>query len=207
MSDQARITPALEYQTLREELAQARKYVFERPLLIVAVGVAAIPGKGGEYIAVLLMLLVGLLLFNFWFTVNRLMSSARIVAYIQLVLEGSEVPWEGWETSLREYRVWVNDDPRGKRQTVDAELSKKDVADALMYYPPIYQLHIALVCLSTVAELILSLKHPNAINLSSMIILVGLAVVFACYCWKWKPSTMRGLIERNVVIWKHALEI
>ncbi len=206
MSDQPGINRALEYQTLREELAQGRKYVFERPLLIVGVGVAAIPVKGGEYIPVLLMLLVGLLLFNFWFTVNRLMSSARIVAYIRLVLEGSEFPWEGWETSLRKYRVWVNDDPQSKRQSVDAELRKKDVADALMYYPPIYQLHIALVCLSTVAEVILTLKHPDATNLSSMIILLGLVVLFAYHCLRWRPGVMRDLIERNLVIWRHILK-
>jgi hypothetical protein len=49
-------------------------------------------------------LLAGLLVFNFWFTINRLGSAARIVAYIQVVLEAGR-PWRGWETSLRSYRI------------------------------------------------------------------------------------------------------
>ena len=103
--------------------------------------------------------------------------------------------------------MWIKEDPQQKRKIVEDELNEKAVPDALMYYLPIYQLHIALVCLSTAAEVVFCAKHPNVINVSSMIIVLVLAVVFAYYCLEWKPSTMRSLIERNVVIWKHALGV
>lgn len=206
MSNDNRVSPAQEYDTLREELNQSKKYVFERPLLIVGVGVALMSTEGGEYAAVLPALLTGLLLFNYWFTVNRLMSSARIVAYIQIVLERGTV-WEGWETSLRKYRIWLKDDPKAKKLTVERELNQKAVPDALMYYTPIYQIHIALVVCCLIAGSLQTVRQSNAINLAATVVLVLLAIVFALYCLKWKPSRMRSLIERNIVIWNHALEI
>lgn len=208
MSDRLGLSPALEYQTLREELNQSRKYVFERPLLIVGVGVAVMTTEGGEYAGVLPMLLVGLLLFNYLFTVNRLRSACRIVAYIQVVLEGDvDVRWRGWETSLREYRMWLNEDPEKKKEIVDREMEKKAVPDALMYYAPIYQIHIALVGLSAIASVILSAEQPRISNVVSTILLFALAIVFGYYCIKWRPRKMRDLIERKVVIWRRALGI
>jgi len=206
ISENGRVSPAQEYDTLRDELNQSKKYVFERPLVIVGVGVALLTAEGVKYGATLPALLTGLLLFNYWFTVNRLMSTSRIVAYIQVVLEGDTV-WRGWETSLREYRIWINDDPKAKKHIVESELDQKAVPDALMYYSPIYQIHIAFVVLCFIAGVLLTIKQPNAINIAATVVLVLLAGVFARYCWKWKPSRMRSLIERNIVIWQHALGI
>jgi hypothetical protein len=206
MTDNGRIGPAQEYVTLRDELNQSKKYVFERPLLIVGAGVAMLNVEVVQYSGALPALLTGLLLFNYWFTINRLMSASRIVAYIHVVLEG-DAGWKGWETSLREYRIWIKDDPKAKKQIVESELNQKAVPDALMYYPPIYQLHIASVVLCLIAGGLLTIKLPNTLNVAATGLLVLLAGVFARYCWKWKPSKMRSLIERNIVIWRHALGI
>lgn len=208
MSDNGRVSPAQEYATLRDELNQSKKYVFERPLVILGAGVALLTTEGVQYGAALPALLTGLLLFNYWFTVNRLMSASRIAAYIQVVLEGGTA-WRGWETSLREYRIWINDDPKAKKDIVERELklNQKAVPDALMYYPPIYQIHIALVVLCLIAGVLLTIKQPNAINVVATVVLILLAGVFARYCWKWKPSKMRSLIERNILIWQYALGI
>ena len=75
------VTPAQEYDTLRKELSESKKYVFERPLVIVGVGLGLLTTQTVTYGVVLAASLSGLLLFNLWFTVNRLMSVARIVAY------------------------------------------------------------------------------------------------------------------------------
>jgi hypothetical protein len=171
-----------------------------------AAGVALLTAENVQYGAALPALLTGLLLFNYWFTVNRLMSASRIVAYIQVVLEG-DTGWRGWETSLREYRSWIKDDPKAKKDIVESELNQKAVPDALMYYPPIYQIHIAFVVLCLIAGFLLTIKQPNMINAAGTVVLVLLAGVFTRYCWKWKPSKMRSLIERDIVIWRHALGI
>jgi hypothetical protein len=76
-----------EYTSLREELLQYRRYIFERPLLIVGAGIAL--SRADTSLVVMPPLVAVLLTFNFWFTVNRLRSSARIVAYIQSALEGT----------------------------------------------------------------------------------------------------------------------
>ncbi len=206
MSEHAKLGPAQEYAALRDELNQSRQYVFERPIVIVGAGIGVLTAADVEYGAALPAFLTGLLLFNYWFTINRLMSASRIVAYIQVVLEG-DAAWKGWETSLREYRMWIKDDPKEKRRIVEGELDHNAVPDALMYYPPIYQLHIVLVGLCMAIGLVSGIKQPTVPNTVALVVLVLLATVFAGHCWKWKPSKMRGLIERNVVIWQHALGI
>ena len=200
------VTPSQEYEALRDELNQSKRYVFERPLVIVGMGLAFVTSEGGDHVVALPGLLVSLLLFNFWFTVNRLQSAARIVAYIQTVLE-SPAEWRGWETSLREYRIWLKTEPNA-RQKIDEELKKNEAAvpDALMYYPPIFQLHIALVLLAMGVSVVLTLRQPSALSTAGLSVVVALSAVFARDCWKRRPTRMRSLIERNRIIWRFALE-
>jgi hypothetical protein len=199
----SRLTPAQEYDSLRDELKHSKQYVFERPLVIVGVGIALLTREGMQFGAALPSLLAGLLLFNYWFTVNRLKSASRIVAYIQVVLE-SDTIWKGWETSLREYRVWLNKNRKVKDKIVE---DKDAVPDALMYYPPIYGMHIVLVVLCLIAGIVVTVKQQTLLNLGATLLLFVLAILFAYYCWKWRPSKMRSLIEREKVIWEHALGI
>jgi hypothetical protein len=81
------IEASQEYNTLRQELLEAKRYVFERPLAIAAVAAIGLQSfEKPQHIALPFALSL-LTLFNYWFTVNRLQSAARIVAYINLVLE------------------------------------------------------------------------------------------------------------------------
>ena len=206
MTQESLISPGQEYDSLRDELAQSKKYVFERPLVIVVVGLGFMTAKVGTYSAILPPVLVALLIFNFWFTVNRLMSAARIVAYIHVVLE-KNAKWEGWETSLRKYRIWLKKDKLKAKGIVEDELEKVSSAipDSLMYYPPIYQLHIVLVFVSLTASITWATKSSNLIAIFALLVLLLLVVIFIHYCLKWKPRKMRSLIERNIIIWSYAL--
>jgi hypothetical protein len=114
---------------------------------------------------VLPALMTGLLLFNFWFTVNRLISSARVVAYILLVLEpGAPLPWAGWETSLRKYRVWRTTTPNAQG-IIDERMKDRDVPDSLMYYGPIFWLHGALVVFSAIIAVRFTYEDPKPVNI------------------------------------------
>ncbi len=87
MAESNCVGPVQEYQTLRQELLESRKYVFERPLLILTAGAAGLNTLKSEYLPLLPVGLGILILFNLWFTINRLLSAARITSYIQLELE------------------------------------------------------------------------------------------------------------------------
>jgi hypothetical protein len=108
MIAETRISRDQEYATLRGELLEAKRFVFERPLAIAALAAAGLHVSEAS-IQLALPLAVALLTLFDWFTVNRLQSASRIAAYIQLVLEPSSIcQWHGWETSLREYRRCSN---------------------------------------------------------------------------------------------------
>jgi hypothetical protein len=190
---------------LRDELAQSRKYVFERPLVIAGVGIALSTGAGAQYSAVWPALFAGLLLFNYWFMVTRVRSSCRTVAYIQVVLEG-DTGWRGWETSLREYRIWNNIDHEAKMRMVEREWNKEAVPRALMFnYGPIYLMHVVLVVLCLVVGCLLTIGEPDPMNIVATVALVLVAVVFSRESWTYRPSEMGCCIEREIVIWRHAL--
>ena len=202
-----------EYRTLREELLQARKYVFERPLLIIAIGIGGLKVLEGPYVATLPPIVAGLLVFNFGFTATRLMSAARIVAYIQLELEeGKHGVWIGWESCLRWYRKWMKSDPDNKRAEIDDERDKEAIPDALMYYSPLYQLHIVLIALTVISSIVILVVSESLISVGSFLNLAcfGLTLLFAGKCYRYTrefhPDIMKGLIERERVIWHYALE-
>lgn len=199
--------PVDEYKTLREESLQAKKYVFERPLLIVALAVAGLRTLESEYVAVLPVIVAALLLFNFWFTVNRLSSAARIVAYIQLELESrSYGRWVGWETCLREYRKWLKRHPdRGKGQ-IRAKIDNDAVPDALMYYLPIYGLHIGLMLLTVSIATLLVVRDRSWVSGACALLALSLAGWFAWYLRRYRPKVVRTLIEDNRVIWNQVLD-
>lgn len=201
-----KLTPHAEYTTLRGELDQSKKYVLERPLLIVGVGITLMTTKTEPAAVVVLpTLMTGLLLFNFWFTVNRLISGARIVAYILLVLEPSApLPWAGWESSLRKYRVWSATTPNAQ-EIIDERMKDRDIPDSLMYYGPIFWLHVALVVSSTITAIRFTYEDPKPVNIIAVCVTMIAVVAFAIYAKRWLPSRMQTMIERNLVIWGLAL--
>ena len=196
------VGPSEEYKTLREEMLQAKKYVFERPLLIAAIATAGSRGLDREFLFLLLVLAAGLLLFNFWFTTNRLSSGARITAYIQLEIEErSHGRWVGWETCLREYRRWQKNDSEEMRQEIDKAIDKAAIPDALMFYRPIYLLHVGLMAVVVFVALTLAVRSPSWLAILSALFVVSFAACLAAYLCNYAPSTMKALIERNRVIW------
>ena len=74
------------------------------------------------------------------------------MAYINLVLEPeAKLRWMGWEASLRIYRQWLRArTEREARDFVDANLELSAAPDALMYYPPVYYFHEALMVFAVV---------------------------------------------------------
>jgi len=204
MADSSDPGRADEYRTLREELLQAKKYVFERPLLIVALGVAGLRTLEDNYIALLPVIVAALLLFNFWFTANRLFSAARIAAYIQLELEErTHGKWKGWETCLREYRRWIKHEPIKKKDDVDEELDKDVIPDALMYYSAIYRLHIGLMLFTLSGSLFLLFRDGHALTMGCSVLVILLLAWFIAQLVRYRPSVMSPLIERNRAIWLH----
>ncbi|NQU39690.1 MAG: hypothetical protein HQ523_07035 [Lentisphaerae bacterium] len=63
-------SPAAEYNSLRSELLQGKRYVFERRLLIVTLSLAGLNLIDKAYVAYLPPMAIGLLMFNLWFTVS-----------------------------------------------------------------------------------------------------------------------------------------
>ncbi len=197
-----------EYVSLREELLQAKRYVFERPLLIAALGLGGISALAPEYAGAFVLVLTGLVVFNFWFTVNRLMSAARIVAYIQLALEGlPPAEWIGWESSLRYYRKWLKRNPTRAGAIVDEEMERDAAPDAMQHYPPIYRLHLAMTAAAVLTSAVLALRAPGTVNGASLAGVLGLAVILVRDCRRYRPSFVSSLIERNRVIWKHVFAL
>ena len=95
------ITMIHEYDTLRNELLEAKRHIFERPLIIAALTAAGLQFLDKPFALALPSVVALLTLFNFWFTLNRIQSANRIVAYIQLVLEPSaKLQWIGWDPAF-----------------------------------------------------------------------------------------------------------
>lgn len=198
----SRVGPVDEYQSLRAELSQSRRYVFDRPLVIVAVGVAGLEILEAEFVALVPILVPYLLLFNFWFTLNRLKSAARIVAYIQLELEESSCgPWVGWESCLREYRRWHNNNERDS-VTVDEKAAGK----ALMYYPAIRNLHLGLMAFVLYGSSILAAAKGSLPMAAGTAIGSFAAVALVLELMRNPESSMRTLIERERALWVAVFE-
>jgi hypothetical protein len=141
-----------EYETLRQELNENKKYIFERPLVIITAAFVIFGyASDQDFIMLFPPVIIFLLLFNLKFTSNRLNSSARIVAYISLFIEKRNSENFQWESFLSEYRLRVKDN--------DTK-NEKDNEEGLRYYPLIYWFHIISALLFIVLHVVLYLKNP-----------------------------------------------
>lgn len=197
-----------EYDTLRSELLENKKYVFERPLLIVtAAGVAAVQLSGNPSALLLPFLLIVIMLINLWFTVNRLRSMARIAAYIDIILEGNPGAWIGWERSLRKHRIWTKQHSlEERRAAISKHVKDEAIPDAMMFYGPILLLHgVTVIVALAISFLTLAAKTQLA-EIVSFAATLGAAIVFACF-WlgPYRSSQMRDLIEIQRATWINAL--
>lgn len=191
-----------EYEALRNELLLGKKYVFERPILIITAAFASAQLLKNDIAIYIAPIVIGLLSFNLWFTVNRLGSMARIVAYIQIILEDKEVSWFGWETSLRKYRKWLKIQNLNIR---DIEINLESVYDNLGYYPVIFWVHIA-ANLFTAIFIILYTYIFSWIVWPIAIICILSMGLFTKYAYNHRPIVKIMEIEQNRKIWKDVLD-
>jgi hypothetical protein len=199
-----------EYESLRQEILQNKSYIFERPLLIVGAFVASVKQLSESDLAILLPpFLVFILIINFWFTANRLTSTARIVAYISVILESKNATiWIGWESALRKYRMLLtNNYPEDLEEKIKKHYDEYAVPDALMFYPPIYRFHLGIAIFMIIIYMRLIPKNllsnlDRADYSISLIAMILLSVVLIYYFFvRYPPSKMRNLIERERAIW------
>jgi hypothetical protein len=198
------IDPTQEYAGLRQELAQSSKFVFERPLAIVTIG-AALVAANKDLGIVIPTLVVGLLLFNFTFTVNRVCSAARIASYIRVALEGN-IRWIGWETSLGLYRTrWR--DRLTCRHCADVLVDRKlaTPAGALLYYYPIYWFHVVLVVACVIAGWAQWHTSEAGVSWIAVVPLTAISLLFAHFALGNGPKSASLLVEVNVLRWQSLL--
>ena len=195
---------------IRSELLENKKYVFERPLLIVtAAGVAAVQLSGNPTALLLPFLLIVIMLINLWFTVNRLRSMARIAAYIDLVLEGNPASWIGWERSLRKHRIWTKQHSLDERRTALSKYATDEaIPDAMMFYGPLLLLHVMTVIAALAISCLTLVAKTQLAETVSFAATLGVAIVFARF-WlgPYRSSQMRDLIEIQRATWVNVLEI
>nr|MBN2278339.1 hypothetical protein [candidate division Zixibacteria bacterium] len=196
-----------EYQTLRSELREGIRWIFERPLLIVTICAAAFKFLEKSYLVFIPPSITALLLFNLWFTANRLRSAARIVAYIQVVLESDDKKnWRGWETFLREYRRWKKSRSKKEvRRIVEEKLDKSAIPDSMMFYPPIFMFHIIIVLSALVISFCLAYNDRSVLFICMGACTALAAIIFFIYAYMFRPSLMRVLIEENIVVCREVM--
>ena len=156
-------------------------------------------------------ILIAIMIFNLLFTTQRLRSIARISAYISIVLEQEHpVKWIGWETFLRNYRIFVSKNPK-----VISKIEKNRYYDrqappnSMIFYPSIYYFHLLIIIVAFMFSLFLFLANINSITLnelSDLAILFGfgitaIATMFAIpQMHKYRPKEIGKLIEKSRAI-------
>ncbi len=197
-----------ELNTLRNELLQNKKFVFERPILILsATGVAfAQISKNGLFhisIIILSFVVILLLLLNLQFTINRIKSIARISAYILLFLEPVRLlKWIGWENSLRIYRRWQKENSISQRYNLKEFIDKTELPESMMFYSLIFFIHFIPVILILGAVIFVLSKQTEIIEISISIVTIILGFIFLFKCIKdYRPNKQRDLIERARIVW------
>ncbi len=206
-----------EYRVLREELKINRRFVFERPLLIVGVSFVAMFNISFERAAVGIpeSFFIVILFYNLWFTSNRLRSSARILGYLQIYHEGARRgEWKGWERSLSEYRSWclmTNEQAKAKPGIACEESIKKSHRgepqyDNPRFYAPIFGFHIIIAAFAAAKGAVPWIAGASGealyFSVYSVVVFVfaaGLAL------WRWLPRKLKNLIEAETEIWEQDL--
>jgi hypothetical protein len=191
---------------LRAEMDLNRKYIFERPLLIVAGGITAAGTLekliGFEVLPLLFIVLMG---YNLWFTFNRLQSNARVIAYLQVVYTPDGVDrWIGWEAGLLRFRA------QPSASAVDSPTPEGQPGNR--FYGPILSFHIAAVVLLTAFILAQSdLVGKPASALASLqgaaLALTGIALMaFFALAWWLRPGKVRHTIAESRQVWEEVLQ-
>ena len=147
-----------------------------------------------------------MLYYNLRFTVNRINSSNRIIAYIQLFIE-DKYEGLGWENSLRIYRTFVKDkDGKSLNDLIKEKIDKSAVPDKMGFYPFIWEVHFYPIAFSFIISYIY-FERESLLTLIALLI-SGLGLVATLYLFYRNGFTrMREGIERERAIFKLAFEI
>ena len=89
---------------------------------------------------------------------------------------------------------------------MDTEVDKNAIPDAMLHYPPIYYLHVALMLATAIWAITVTAISFSPVNILCSACVVILAAVFSLESLKHRPSIISSLIERNRVIWRHVFE-
>jgi hypothetical protein len=193
-----------EYNFLRTELEINKKFVFERPLLIIATGMAVL-GTLYNVKAVFLTPIpfLTILYFNLWFTQNRLKSSARIVAYLQLVHETRQLITPGWESALRIYR-------KAKVAMASEKLSVGTGFDDLGFYSPIFHFHVWMGSFVAVAinfgAILSNWESLNGLSITLFIINIASIITYVLLSFKLPLNEIHSEVERDRLRWIKVLD-
>ncbi len=203
-----------EYRFLRQEMETNRKFVFERPLLIVGatLGAAvALADKGG--MELLPVMFLSVLTFNLWFTHNRLRSNTRIIGYLQVVHEDSpKIAWRGWENSLQTYHKWVFRN-RGKVRWLIRKSQRVREYNSMGYYAATYYFHLVLGIVVTSgllhhSGLFGNLRQQFVPHRTFWAVLLGcVAFAFLLATIKFRPTKAVFSIRRSRILWKYVLRL
>ena len=205
MTPESRFTAMQSEQSyLRAELELNRKYMFERPLIILA-GAFTAAATFKDLLGYIGMpsLFIVLLAFNMWFTYNRAISNARIIAYLQYLHTPSNYErWIGWEAALRQHRVA---EPSLRKRWTKKQLDHS----ANRFYTPLFVFHI--VCVLSITSLLalqwllaqkgnLALRPPEmfAFALDSIAL-----VAFAVLCISFRPTRIDAAIAFHYRVWEY----
>lgn len=199
----SRLSLEKEYEMLRNELLQGRRYVFERPLFILTASFTLMQFVDKQYAMFFPIIIILLLFFNLWFTVNRMTSMARIISFIQLVHENDKIKWIGWESSLRCFRIWLEEN---KTTIKNIKLDNVPVYDNIAYYPSIFYLHIIVNVLTFIVLTIFTCFNYKPLIVVTTSLTGIVLVIFIIYSIKNSPSTIRPSIEKCRKIWEECLK-
>ena len=133
-----------EYDSLRAELRENKRFIFERAAITIIGILALIKIVGEPVIYILPTVAIGLLVYNLLFTTTRFKSSAHIVAMLIRFHEGDlKKEWIGWETYLFYYRTFIKNDKVRERVTKEMhDRFKKNLNRYLFNYDRIFAFHI-----------------------------------------------------------------
>jgi hypothetical protein len=196
---------AKEYETLRTELNENRKYVFERPLIILTASLFVFQKIDNTFfIPLLFSLVIFVFIFNLNFTCNRLNSSARIIAYIRIFIEQSQDSEKFyWETFLSEYRK-RNEKDDNRILNDETRNSTDNLRDkGFRYYKIIYGFHVFIMGLFLVSEVsvfVLLCKHLYEAIIP--IIINGISIYYIYKIWdiSYPPRVNEIFFKESIIV-------
>jgi hypothetical protein len=210
-----------EHRQLRQELNVNRRFVFERPIVIAGVGLAGYAGLADKLdLRLLPVPILAVLLFNLWFTYNRLLSNARIISYIQLIHDPKDSKsdrkdsksWVGWETALHSYRTWfANHCKTWSKALKTWRKAQKEISpqrDSMGFYTPIFRFHLSIgtiFCVFVVSSRLWAADRNTFDTLVIVADTIALLIYGGVAFFSLRPSRVRSSIEVCRCIWEKVL--